>query len=47
MNKKINLLIDLAKIALDKEDKRYTDSNILMKLRGFTDLQIERILNAT
>lgn len=46
MNKKITLLIDLAMMALDKEDKRYTDNNILMKLREFTDLEIERILNA-
>lgn len=43
----MTLLIDLAMIALDKEGKRYTDSNILMKLREFTDLEIKRIINAT
>ena len=46
MNKKITLLIDLAVIALNKEDKRLTDSNILIKLREFTDIEMGRILNA-
>ena len=46
MNKKITLLIDLAIIALNKEDKRLTDSNILTKLRAFTDIEIDRIFNA-
>ncbi len=45
MNKKITLLIDLAVIALNKEDKRLTDSNILIKLREFTDVEMDRILN--
>jgi len=43
MNKKITLLIDLAVKALDKENRRFTDSNIIMKLREFSDIEISRI----
>jgi hypothetical protein len=46
MNKKIELLIAAAILELEKEDRRVTDSNILMKLRCFTDIEIESIINA-